>query len=101
MEPTPTTAPDLRSFEEIGSPGTPGILLIARPFPLGNGYCIVENTLFTCPVNLDGSFEMEEGTDSINWAQVYDMGDESNEELRPIIKALGCDFGTIAANFCH
>lgn len=90
------------NFEQLGSPGTPGILLIARPFPLGNGYCIVEGMLYTCPVNADGSFEPSpwEGDSGFDWAQVYDMGEEENRALESVIRALGGDYASVAANFC-
>lgn len=91
------------NFEQIGSPGTPGILLIARPFPLGNGYCLVDGVLYTCPVNEDGSFELSpwEGDTGFAWSQVYDTGEEENRKLEPVIRALGSDYDSVAARFCR
>lgn len=90
-------APDLLAnaptFEELGSPYVPA--------PYGNGYCIVADVLYSCAIKTDGSFDMEEGGEAINWYQVYDRSDEDNDELRPVVQAMGGDFATIAANFCR
>ena len=91
------------SFEHIGSPGTPGILLIARSFPLGNGYCLIGGVLYVCAVNRDGSFELNPEADEsgFDWGQVYDMGETENRALEPVIRALGGDYDAVAAAFCQ
>jgi hypothetical protein len=81
------------TFEELGSPYVPE--------PHGNGYCLVADVLYSCAIKTDGSFELEEGGAAINWYQVYDRSDEENDELRPVVQAMGGEWATIAANFCR
>jgi hypothetical protein len=69
--------------------------------PLGNKYRLVDNVLYTCAVNADGSLEKEPCGKVNNWCQVYDMGEEENEALREVVEALGGNFETVAANFCQ
>ena len=99
----PSPEPLSQSLEQIGSAGTPGILLIARPFPLGNGYCLVNEVLYSCPINQDGSFERSPAADGpgFDWGQVYEMSEAENRALEPVIRALGGEYDRVAANFCR
>jgi hypothetical protein len=97
----------VKPLELIGSAGSPGILLIAYVLEMGGAFCIVEGTLYNAPMKSDGSIEQDEegympteigDVQSFNWLEVVSMSDEENEELRPVITALGHDYEAIVNN---
>ncbi len=83
------------SIEQQGSDKSPGVLLIAYHLPSGAAYCIVDNTLLTMPLDVDGQLQIDRSTtpNTLDWGECVQLGREFDEpHLRSVIEALGHSF---------